>query len=43
MELTCLLAAARRWLAAFLRQPAEMSEQMGIGLILEDLTWRTKE
>jgi len=42
MDLTCILAAARRWLAAFfLRQQAEMSEQMG--LILEDLPWRTKE
>ncbi len=41
MELTCILAAARRWLTAFLRQQAEMSEQME--LFLEELPWRTKE
>ena len=47
VELTCLLAAARRWLTAFLRQRAEMRhraemwEQMG--LFLEELSWRTKE
>jgi hypothetical protein len=41
LELTCLRAAARRWLTAFLRQPAEVSEQMELNL--EELPWRTEE
>ncbi len=41
MGLTCILAAARRWQTAFLRQQAEMSDQME--LFLEELPWRTKE
>jgi len=46
MELTCILAAAGRWLTAFLRQQAVQSalaRRLCYQLILEDLAWRTKE